>query len=90
MNRLVIAFITAILTFAVACTSPADSNNTKSSNRETPVVKAVRKIEQSVINIRTEKIVTRQSPFGGLNDSFFNEFFGFRNTYKTQSIGSGL
>ncbi|PLX69657.1 MAG: serine protease [Denitrovibrio sp.] len=92
MNRLITALVALLLTFTVACASPSDNNNNKkSSNRETPVVKAVRKIEQSVINIRTEKIVTRQSPFGGgVNNDFFNDFFGFSKTYKTQSLGSGV
>lgn len=96
MNRIVTALAIIILTFATACASPSEDSNKKSnnstSNRETPVVKAVRKIERSVVNIRTEKVVTRQNPFSDnfFNDNFFNDFFGFNRTYKTQSLGSGV
>lgn len=59
------------------------------SHRETEVVKAVKLIKNSVINIRTEKIVQRDfNPF--FDDPFFGEFFGFKKTYKTESIGSGF
>jgi len=97
MNRLITALAIIILTFATACISPADSeanqsNNKTHSNRVTPVVEAVKVIEKSIVNIRTEKVVTRQSPFfgNGINDNFFNDFFGFGRTYKTQSLGSGV
>ncbi|MBZ4671783.1 MAG: serine protease Do [Deferribacteraceae bacterium] len=60
-----------------------------SSHRETEVVKAVKLIKNSVINIRTEKIVQRDfNPF--FDDPFFGEFFGFKKTYKTESLGSGF
>lgn len=60
-----------------------------SSHRETEIVKAVKLIKNSVINIRTEKIVQRDfNPF--FDDPFFGEFFGFKKTYKTESIGSGF
>lgn len=63
--------------------------NVNASHRETEVVKAVKVIKDSVINIRTEKIVKKTiNPF--FDDPFFNEFFGFKRTYKTQSIGSGF
>ena len=59
------------------------------SHRETEVVKAVRAIKDSVINIRTEQIVRRN--FNPLfDDPFFNDFFGLQRSYKTQSIGSGF
>jgi len=102
MNRFFKALVILLITVAAACAAPADGNNSNTvnntpniptnSNRETPVVKAVRIIDQSVVNIRTEKIVTRKSPFGegALNDNFFNDFFGFSRTYKTQSLGSGV
>ena len=57
--------------------------------RETPVVKAIQKIEKSVVNIRTEKVVKKKfNPFGA--DPFFDDFFGFNRVYKTQSLGSGV
>lgn len=58
----------------------------QASNRLTPVAAAVRDIQDSVVNIRTEKIV-KQRP---LMDPFFDDFFGFSNTYRTQSLGSGV
>ncbi|WP_022849735.1 trypsin-like peptidase domain-containing protein [Limisalsivibrio acetivorans] len=65
------------------------------SERATPVVRAVQKVEKSVVNIRTEKTVERRiSPFMNdpiFNDPFFEDFFGMRKRkYKTQSLGSGV
>lgn len=93
MNRLLSAAAIIILTFTIACASPqAEEQHKPISNRETPVVKAVRKIDKAVVNIRTEKIVQRQNPFGDgmFSDKFFNDFFGLNRTYKTQSLGSGV
>ncbi|MEC9493316.1 trypsin-like peptidase domain-containing protein [Flexistipes sp.] len=59
------------------------------SHRITPVVEAIRKFENTVVNIRTEKIIRQQfNPF--FNDPFFDNFFGFNRVYKTQSLGSGF
>jgi serine protease Do len=85
MRKHIAAFALLIFITMTAC---ADA-----SHRETPVVRAVKKIEKSVVNIRTEKIITRRSPFGDehfFGDSFFNDFFGFNRTYKSQSLGSGV
>jgi len=85
MRRYVTLMIITLFMLTTAC---ADA-----SHRETPVVKAVKKIEKSVVNIRTEKIVTRRNPFGDehfFGDRFFNDFFGFNRTYKSQSLGSGV
>ncbi len=62
--------------------------------RETPVVRAVRKASPAVVNISTE-IVTRGSPFAGLNpffEEFFRDFFGAlpETARKTRSLGSGV
>jgi S1-C subfamily serine protease len=67
----------------------------ESSLRETPVVKAIRKVEDSVVNIRTEKTVEKSvNPFFNdsiFSDPFFDDFFGMRKRqYKTQSLGSGV
>lgn len=65
------------------------SCQTFASHRETEIVKAVRNIKDSVVNIRTEQIVKRN--FNPLfDDPFFNDFFGLQKSYKTQSIGSGF
>lgn len=81
MQKRVILLILLFLAIFIA--------NVNASHRETEVVKAVKVIKDSVINIRTEKIVKKTiNPF--FDDPFFNEFFGFKRTYKTQSIGSGF
>ncbi|HAD05366.1 MAG: hypothetical protein A2091_04865 [Desulfuromonadales bacterium GWD2_61_12] len=62
--------------------------------RRTPVVAAVEKAGPAVVNIRTEQIVRRASPFGfGFGGTLFDEFFrnyGNQRLYTTQSLGSGM
>jgi len=64
------------------------------NERKTPIVEAVAKTRQSVVNIRTEQIVQRRSsPFFGFGDSMFEQFFSDMmppRSYKTQSLGSGV
>ena len=68
------------------------------NNRETPIVKAVRKASPSVVNISSEYTVKSHSnPFSDYNldpffDSFFKDFFdhGFRQKSKRSSLGSGV
>jgi len=68
------------------------------NNRETPVVKAVRKASPSVVNISSEYTVKSHSnPFSDFNldpffDSFFKDFFdrGSRQSSKRTSRGSGV
>jgi serine protease Do len=67
-------------------------------NRETPVVKAVRKASPSVVNISSEYTVkSHRNPFSDFSlnpffDSFFKDFFdnGFRQKSKRSSLGSGV
>ena len=67
-------------------------------SRETPVVRAVRRVSPAVVNISSEYEVRRQvSPFSGFQmnpffDSFFKDFFdpGFEKRYKRNSLGSGV
>jgi Do/DeqQ family serine protease len=67
-------------------------------NRETPVVKAVRKASPSVVNISSEYTVkSHRNPFSDFSlnpffDSFFKDFFdpGFDRRYKRFSLGSGV
>jgi len=67
-------------------------------SRETPVVKAVRKVSPAVVNISSEQQVRqRPNPFShyGNNpffDNFFKDFFdpGFEPDYKRTSLGSGV
>ena len=62
--------------------------------RRSAVVETVARAGPSVVNIRTEQIVRRQtSPFFGFGDSFFNDFFNqFTHTrsFRTQALGSGV
>jgi serine protease Do len=64
------------------------------AERRTPIVEAVAKTRQAVVNIRTEQIVQRRSsPFFGFGDSLFEQFFSDMlppRSYKTQSLGSGV
>ncbi|MDX2442047.1 MAG: Do family serine endopeptidase [Desulfobacterales bacterium] len=67
-------------------------------NRETPVVKAVRKASPSVVNISSEYTIKGHSnPFSDFNldpffDSFFKDFFDndFKQRSKRSSLGSGV
>ena len=64
--------------------------------RRTPVVEAVRKVGPAVVNISTEKVITRQtSPFPAFRDPLFDEFFRdfFEpriERFKQTSLGSGV
>ncbi|MDA3903765.1 MAG: trypsin-like peptidase domain-containing protein [Desulfuromusa sp.] len=64
------------------------------AERRTPIVDAVAKARDAVVNIRTEKLVQRRSsPFFGFGDSIFDQFFQDMlppRSYKTQSLGSGV
>lgn len=66
--------------------------------RESAVVKAVRKVRPVVVNISSEyEVRKRFSPFSGFSmdpafESFFQDFFdpGFEQRYKRTSLGSGV
>ena len=62
--------------------------------RRTATVRAVEKVGPAVVNITTERVVTRRSPFSGhRNDPFFDQFFRdfFEPRRETlQSLGSGV
>lgn len=70
------------------------SQGSFAAERRTPIVDAVAKARDAVVNIRTEELVQRRnSPFFGFGDSIFEQFFqGMLPTrsYKTQSLGSGV
>lgn len=67
-------------------------------SRETPVVKAVRKVSPAVVNISSEqKVRQRLNPFSGQGsnpffDNFFRDFFEreFESAYRRTSLGSGV
>ena len=61
-------------------------------DRETPVVRAVRKVGPAVVNISSEyQVHNRPNPFGGnpLFDNFFRDFFDMQ-PQKRVSLGSGV
>ncbi len=70
------------------------SCNSYAAERQTPIVNAVAKARDAVVNIRTEKVVQRRSrPFFGFGDSIFDQFFQEMmppRSFKTQSLGSGV
>ena len=59
--------------------------------RETPVVKAFRKISPAIVNISTERIVSvRNDPFFGFGHGIFDEEESGTRQYKATSLGSGV
>lgn len=61
--------------------------------RRTPVVVAVEKSKNAVVNISThEQVYQRANPFGSLRDPFFDRFFRdfFDNRYAQQSVRTHL
>jgi Do/DeqQ family serine protease len=68
------------------------------NTRESPIVKAVRKVSPAVVNISTAYEIRRRSnPFSGFGlDPFFEEFFRdffdprFERRQQTTSLGSGV
>ncbi|HPQ41721.1 MAG TPA: trypsin-like peptidase domain-containing protein, partial [bacterium] len=83
-----------IFCFCIAAVSvmAADGMGT-AMERETPVVRAVRKVEAAVVNISTEKVVSVRdfNPFG--NDWIFEYFNPYRRPQRNvtrQSLGSGV
>lgn len=82
--------VSALMVFVFFLTTPGHSQD-----RRTPVVKAIEKAGPAVVNIRTEQIIKRRSsPFFGFSDPFFDDFFRDfftpQQSYKTQSLGSGV
>lgn len=80
----------AVLALAVAGTSFA----ARAVNRETPVVLAVREASPAVVNISTEVVEKKGSPFASdpFFDKFFRDFFGDYGgrERKSSSLGSGV
>jgi len=93
--------INALLALAGAiawtlCPGPTEGRD---SERETPVVRAVRKVAPAVVNISsTQEIRSRPHPFGDFPmdpffEQFFNDFFEAerrRGSRSSTSLGSGV
>ena len=87
-------FVSVVLALAFLSSSLGAADD---FSRETPVVKAVRKVSPAVVNISSEQQVRQRSnPFShyGNNpffDNFFKDFFDrFEPSYKRTSLGSGV
>jgi len=86
-----ITWLAYSVAFAVSVASAAAG-----ASRRTPVVEAVEKCSPAVVNISTERIITRQyDQFFGHRDRMFDDLFEqFRNRfrpreYRASSLGSG-
>ncbi len=85
-----------LMSFLFAWQPPAGL--AKEFNRETPVVKAVRKVSPAVVNISSAyEVRKRTSPFSGFGlnpffDEFFRDFFDprFESHRQYTSLGSGV
>lgn len=95
LHRLLTVLVaTAVSLGFTAPVSAHDESDSRSSNRQSPIVNAVKMALPSVVNISTERIVSqsynrhgRVSPI----TEFFNQFLGLQQQYyKTNSLGSGV
>ncbi len=73
--------------FLFSFAGPADENP-----RITPAVKAISRVIPSVVNIGTERVVTRSYSPWGMDpfESLLEDFHGQRRTLMTTSLGSGI
>lgn len=90
-----VACFSVFFTLAVLLAGMAPAAHAADDLRRTPVVRAVEKASPAVVNITTDRVVTRSAPFGGGNNlfsPFFKEFFGDlpQRSYNQQSMGSGV
>ena len=96
-KNLIISFI-VLLWMAVFLHLTVSSAQSKEFERETPVVKAIRKVSSAVVNISSEyEVRKRANPFTGFGmnphfDNFFKDFFdpGYERRYKRSNLGSGV
>ncbi|MDI9400481.1 MAG: trypsin-like peptidase domain-containing protein [Limisphaerales bacterium] len=70
---------------ALAASGPAETDV-----RRDAVVLAVEKVMPSVVNISTETIVQRRSPFDDLWRDFFGPYYGRSRSQVRYSLGSGV
>lgn len=103
VRRTVVAgFLVCIAVLLAPCMSAAvtdaqfDTLERAGSGRITPVVRAVRRVASSVVNITTARMVEQNlNPFRGFfRDEMMEEFFfgnrGMRRRVQQQSLGSGV
>jgi len=86
----------ALLVLAAAIlTGAADATARDPFLRRTATVEAVEKVGPSVVNITTERVVARSSPFRRYSanpyfDRFYRDLFEPRASQTVQSLGSGV
>ncbi len=92
-KRRKLAILTIIFSLFIASESVSATTLSEIEERTTPVVRVVRRVASSVVNISTQQIVQRRvSPFGGFFDSFFKDFPApeFIQRFKLKTLGSGI
>lgn len=98
INRKLIRPVICQAIFLAFCLCFIEFTADAQDNRETPVVKAVRKVSPAVVNISSEyEVRKRSNPFSGFNldpafESFFRDFFdpGDERREQRSSLGSGV
>ena len=93
----IVCFLFVLLFFLFSLVSPQPGWSLK-NERESPVVRAVRKVSPAVVNISSSYAVRkRPNPFSGFGmDPFFEEFFKdffdprFERRQQSASLGSGV
>ncbi|UCF91400.1 MAG: Do family serine endopeptidase [Desulfobacterales bacterium] len=98
INKKRVSVVLAILILCGLSQVQAPQSLARENNRETPVVKAVRKVSPAVVNISSAlEVRTRPNPFSGFGldpffDSFFKDFFDprFERRQRKTSLGSGV
>jgi serine protease Do len=97
-NRKFVLWTICPATLLAACICWGAAGAAAQFNRETPVVKAVRRVSPAVVNISCQyEIRKRSDPFSGFNmdpafESFFRDFFdpGYERREQRTSLGSGV
>ena len=91
-------FLLILLSIYLLILVPAPQSSGSEFNRETAVVRAVRKISPAVVNISSAyEVRKRTSPFSGFGlnpffEEFFKDFFDprFESRQRQTSLGSGV
>ena len=92
-HRITLFIIGLIVFMFVVQSVTAEQELDSTIQRETPVVRAVRKVEAAVVNISTEKVVSIRgfNPFGdGWIFDYFDHSYRPRRNVTRQSLGSGV
>jgi Do/DeqQ family serine protease len=92
------SFLLILLSICLLNPFLAPESPAQETNRETPVVRAVRKVSPAVVNISSAyEVRKRTSPFSGFRlnpffDEFFKDFFDprFESRQQYTSLGSGV